>query len=109
MHISPTYHVFRYWLPTILKHNHVALRFLPQSAYEQAAPLNILPVPDVITRIFMLFTGVDKELLPQWPQAQERACHSVDFWKDVVRVDCTRSLDESLFRVLEWGGMEVLQ
>ena len=57
----------------------------------------------------MLFTGVDKELLPQWPQAQERACHSVDLWKDVAGVDCTRSPDESLFRVLEWGGMEVLQ
>ena len=57
----------------------------------------------------MLFTGVDKELLPQWPQAQERVCHSVDFWKDVAGVDFTRSVDESLFRVLEWGGMEVLQ
>lgn len=98
-----------YWLPAILKHDHVALRFLPQPVYEQAAPLKISPVPDVITRIFMLFIGVDKELLSQWPQAQERACHSVDFWKDVAGVDCTRSLDESLFRVLEWGGMEVLQ
>jgi len=92
----------------ILKHNHVALRFLPQSVYEQAAPLKISPVPDVITRVFMLFTGVDEELLPQWPQAQERACHSADFWKDVAGVDCMCSLDESLFRVLEWGGMEVL-
>ena len=93
----------------MLKHNHIALRFVPQSAYEQAAPLKILPDPDIRMRVFMLFKGVDKGLLSDWPQARDRAQSSADFWKDVVGINCERSMDESLFRVLEWGGMEVRQ
>jgi hypothetical protein len=33
----------------------------------------------------------------------------VDWWKAVVGIDMERALDTRLFRVLEWGGMEVLQ
>ena len=54
----------------------------------------------------MLFKGVDESLLSDWPQAQDRAHRSADFWKDVVGINY---MDESLFRVLEWGGMEVRQ
>ena len=94
----------------MLKHKHVVLRFVPQSAYERAAPLKILPAPDIITRVFMLFKGVDEcPLLSDWPQARDRAHRSADFWKDVVGINCERSMDESLFCVLEWGGMEVRQ
>jgi hypothetical protein len=32
----------------------------------------------------------------------------VAWWVDVVGVDLVRVGDETLFRVLEWGGMEVL-
>ena len=101
--------IFSYWLPEMLKHKHIALRFVPQSAYERAAPLKILPAPDIITRVFMLFKGVDEGLLSDWPQARDRAHHSASFWKDVVGTNYERSMDESLFRVLEWGGMEVRQ
>ena len=70
--------------------------------------MKILPTPDIITRVFMLFKGVDEgPLLSDWPQAQDRAHRSADFWKDVIGINCERSMDESLFRVLEWGGMEV--
>ena len=93
----------------MLKHKHVVLRFVPHSAYERAAPLKILPAPDIITRVFMLFKGVDEGLLSDWPQACNRAHHSASFWKDVVGTNYERSMDESLFRVLEWGGMEVRQ
>jgi hypothetical protein len=34
---------------------------------------------------------------------------AVDWWKDVVGVDLDQALDVSLYRVLEWGGMEVLR
>ena len=93
----------------MLKYKYIALRFVPQSAYERAAPLKILPAPDIITRVFMLFRGVDEGLLSDWPQAQDRAHRSADFWKGVVGINYERSMDESLFRVLEWGGMEVRQ
>ncbi|KAF8594413.1 ubiquitin-domain-containing protein [Ceratobasidium sp. AG-I] len=46
-----------YWLPDLSKHRNIALRFLPQNEYEVAAPLNVSPVPDVVTRVFMLFRG----------------------------------------------------
>ena len=58
----------------------------------------------------MLFKGLDEgPFLSDWPQAQDRAYCSADFWKDVVGINCERSMDELLLRVLEWGGMEVHQ
>ncbi len=42
----------RYWLPSLLKHEYVALRFVAQSSYEKAAQMRISPTPDVVTRVF---------------------------------------------------------
>ncbi|RXW11895.1 hypothetical protein EST38_g13961 [Candolleomyces aberdarensis] len=107
LHVEARTSFITYWLPSILKHKHVALRFLPQSAYERAAPLNLDPTPDVVARIFMLFKGVEEEDLEIWAEASEKTRIAVDFWKDVVGVDVDRLQDASLFRVIEWGGMEV--
>ncbi|KAI5887724.1 uncharacterized protein SCHCODRAFT_02638820 [Schizophyllum commune H4-8] len=97
-----------YWLPSMLKHQHVALRFIEQAAYERAAPLDVTPAPDVVTRVFMLFKGVAAAELNAWPAAQLRAKEPVRRWQDVVGVELAKTLDTSLFRVIEWGGMEVL-
>ncbi|KIJ28654.1 hypothetical protein M422DRAFT_784520 [Sphaerobolus stellatus SS14] len=98
-----------YWLLSLLKHKHVALRFLPQMAYERAALLDVSPRPNIIMRVFMLFKGVnDDELESSWNHAVQRASRDVDFWVDVVGVDIRRATDFSLFRVLERGGMEAL-
>ncbi|KAI4522931.1 hypothetical protein K525DRAFT_283239 [Schizophyllum commune Loenen D] len=97
-----------YWLPSMLKHEHVALRFVEQAAYERAAPLDITPAPDVVTRVFMLFRGVADAELNAWPAAQLRAKEPALRWQDVVGVQLAKTLDTSLFRVIEWGGMEVL-
>ncbi|KAG1812600.1 uncharacterized protein BJ212DRAFT_1483207 [Suillus subaureus] len=97
-----------YWLPSILKHEYIALRFVPQAAYERAASLSISPQPDVVTRVFMLFRGISKEHLANWSYAQMQAERDVAWWVDVVGVDLARAGDTALFRVLEWGGMEVL-
>lgn len=95
-------------MPAILKHEYIALRFVRQASYERAAPLNISPQPDVVTRVFMLFRGVREDKLSlDWPHAQARAEDDVAWWKGVVGVDLERASDPSLFRVLEWGGMEV--
>ncbi|KLO11501.1 hypothetical protein SCHPADRAFT_905930 [Schizopora paradoxa] len=97
-----------YWLPSLLKHSHVALRFLPQTAYENSAPLSVSPKPDVVTRIFMIFCGVSEDD-ERWNEARSRAGQEVtEVWKDAVGIDVERASDVSLFRVLEWGGMEVL-
>ncbi|KAJ7227693.1 hypothetical protein C8J57DRAFT_1534950 [Mycena rebaudengoi] len=97
-----------YWLPSFLKHNHVALRFVPQAAYEVAARLDIVPAPDVVTRVFMLFKGISEERRGEWDLgAHSQHDHALK-WRAVVGVDVERALDASLFRVLEWGGMEVV-
>jgi len=91
-----------------LKHDYVALRFLPQKSYEHAAPLDVDPKPDIVTRVFMLFKKVCKDGLDEWEGALSRASENVGIWKGVVGVDCDGMKDEALFRVLEWGGMEVM-
>ncbi|KAI0319902.1 hypothetical protein OF83DRAFT_1239957 [Amylostereum chailletii] len=97
-----------YWLPSFLKHKHIALRFLSQASYEAAAPMTVTPAPDVVTRVFMLFKGVDERDVGTWAEAGARATHDVAFWKKAVGVDAEHAEDRSLFRVLEWGGMEVM-
>ena len=39
----------------------------------------------------------------------KRAGDDVGFWRDVVGVESSeRQKDQTLFRVLEWGGMEII-
>lgn len=83
-----------YWLPSLNKHKYIALRFLPQHEYETAAPLTIEPKPDVVTRVFMLFKGVEGDDLAAWKRE-----NSVD-WKDVIGFTAAAE-DEKIFRVLE--------
>ena len=95
----------------MLKHEYVALRFIAQDVYERAASLRIAPAPDIVTRVFMLFRGVAVRDFELWEAASTRAAGTgadgPTFWADVVGVDASRAADSRLFRVLEWGGMEV--
>jgi hypothetical protein len=67
--------------------------------------LEISQKPDVVTRVFMLFKGVRAESLEDWSNCRD----DVDFkkWNRIVDVEEERMQDAGLFRVLEWGGMEV--
>ncbi|KAH7089313.1 hypothetical protein BKA62DRAFT_793202 [Auriculariales sp. MPI-PUGE-AT-0066] len=85
-----------FWLPAMYWHKHVALRFLSQ------APLSVSPSPDVVTRTFMIFRGIPDSETSQWTRRSDP-----EEWKDAVGVDTARAADPKLFRVLEWGGMEV--
>ncbi|KIO32159.1 hypothetical protein M407DRAFT_115632 [Tulasnella calospora MUT 4182] len=96
-----------YWLPSFLRHEHLALRFVPQIDFEASAPLDIDPKPDVVTRVFMLFEGIPTDRLAEWEEARERSSADVEMWKEIVGVEDARQGDQNLFRVLEWGGMEV--
>ncbi|PBK61369.1 ubiquitin-domain-containing protein [Armillaria solidipes] len=107
LHVEARTSFITYWLPSILKHDFIALRFLPQVSYEHAAPLDVQPKPDVVTRVFMLFKRVCDDELDEWEGSLSRASENVEFWKDVVDVDCDGMKNDALFRVLEWGGMEV--
>lgn len=65
LHVEARTSFITYWLPSILKHDFVALRFLHQASYEQAAPLDVEPNPHVVTRVFMLFKRVCEDELDQ--------------------------------------------
>jgi len=71
--------------------------------------MRVSPSPDVVTRVFMLFRGIAPGDLDLWSQAAARATadDGTTFWTNVVGIDSARASDRSLFRVLEWGGMEV--
>jgi hypothetical protein len=57
----------------------------------------------------MLFQKVDESDLAQWAKASERAKNRVSFWRTVVGVkDKEAQEDKKVFRVLEWGGMEIV-
>ena len=105
LHTAARNDFITYWLPALSKQPYVALRFLPQGAYARAAELEVIPSPDVVTRVMMLFRGVAAAEIDRWAAAKERV-GNVD-WASVVGVDVEAPLDASRFRVLEWGGMEV--
>jgi hypothetical protein len=100
--------LIRYWLPELSKHKHIALLFLPQREYQAAAPMIVTPVPDVMTRVFMLFKGIGENELESWDEARGKSDQGPDVWRDIVGVDVEKAQNEELFRVLEWGGMEVI-
>ncbi|BGP52280.1 hypothetical protein JCM10450v2_008251 [Rhodotorula kratochvilovae] len=81
----------------------VVFRFVPQAEFARAAELEVEPRPDVVTRAFLLFKGVDAGAASEgWRSAEQ-----VD-WVREVGIEEEKVRDESLFRVLEWGGMEVV-
>ena len=71
--------------------------------------MHVSPTPDIVTRVFMLFRGVSQDDVTLWSPAAARAAaeDGATFWANVVGVDAGRASDRALFRVLEWGGMEV--
>jgi hypothetical protein len=69
--------------------------------------LNITPVPEVMTRVFMLFKGVDVSEVDLWEEARVMAGKATSIWRDIIGVDMEKATNTTLFRVLEWGGMEV--
>ncbi|BGP04043.1 hypothetical protein RTBOTA2_006864 [Rhodotorula toruloides] len=106
LHTTARNNFITYWLSHFTRirdaGQHIGFRFLAQADYERAARLDFDPKPDVVTRVFLLFKGVDAVEASEW-----RKPDKVDWLKEVgVEVDKVK--DESLFRVLEWGGMEVV-
>lgn len=111
-----------YWMPHFLKirdaNLDIAISFVNQEAYNKAATLTVTPEPATIGRVFMLFGGVHTKAAgsQEWGYSWEawkgkklsldQAFRQVD-WVDKIGLDINGLEDESKFRVLEWGGMEV--
>ena len=69
--------------------------------------MNVAPLPNVVTRVFMLFRGVEEKDVAEWSEAHQRASDDISFWITIVGVDVEKALNKDLYRILEWGGMEV--
>ncbi|KAK8037141.1 hypothetical protein PG991_001455 [Apiospora marii] len=93
-----------YWLPALQRirdrEQRIKFTFVPQAAFEKAAAIYISGVepPKTISRVFMLFSGVDP--------SSDGSKTPVD-WVTHVGQDQEAMEDAEAFRVLEWGGMEV--
>ncbi|KDQ56411.1 hypothetical protein JAAARDRAFT_179948 [Jaapia argillacea MUCL 33604] len=109
LHIEARTSFITFWIPDFNEHPYVQLRFLPQQSYSVAAPLEITPRPDAILRVFMLWKGISEEdrRQPSCDQAASRADRPVDWWKDIVGIEDDERIPGDLFRVIEWGGMQV--
>ncbi|KAL8287180.1 hypothetical protein RQP46_003632 [Phenoliferia psychrophenolica] len=109
LHTAARNDFITYWLPSFIRLDTrgmlIAMRFVPQDEYAQAAKLEVEPRPDVVTRIFMLFGGVKSSNREDWVDAEARVA-TVD-WGTAIGLK-PEATDQALFRVLEWGGMEVL-
>lgn len=90
-----------------MRHDHVALRFLPQTSIRNFERLYTWPKPSLATRIFMIFQGVQVDPSSNvWEQAERRAKVGGAVWKAVVGVSQPAPLP-SRPRMMEVGGMEV--
>ncbi|KAH9960164.1 hypothetical protein BC827DRAFT_417155, partial [Russula dissimulans] len=99
-----------YWLPDLLKHEYVALRFLPQASCEKAAQIRVSPTPDVVTRCSCSSVGSPKET---WDFGVRRRHGLRQRWRDVLGADrrCRRGACVGLWVVphvgVGWDGNQI--
>jgi hypothetical protein len=94
-----------HWLPQMEPHKFIALRFLPQSEYEAAAPLSISPSPKAVVRVLMLFKGLDAQAAVQWDSPTPSLSQGSSIWTTIVGPGTTTIYCP--FYVVELAGMEV--
>ena len=71
--------------------------------------MEVSPSPNVTVRVFMLFKGLKEDEARRWIATAEAGENDASHWRSVVGIDGTSlAADTSLFRVVEWGGMEVV-
>lgn len=61
-----------------------------------------------MTRAFIIFKGIKPAQLPRWATAIQKGQEDTGMWKKIVGVDEDEK-DSKKFRVLEWGGMEIVE
>lgn len=104
-----------YWLPSFQRirdrGEDIQFTFVPQDAFDKAATLTISgAVPKAVARVFMLFRGVQHDELnglKRQHRSNLKLAYKIN-WPRIIGLDIHGMEDESAFRVLEWGGMEVV-
>jgi hypothetical protein len=77
--------------------------------YTAIAPLDITPPPESVTRILLLYKGLQQADLDEqtWLHAQRRARGDVGFWREIVGIQEEFEADLDKSRVVEWAAMEI--
>lgn len=91
----------------------IAFRFVNQDAFSQASRIEVSLadegrqhlIPAVVSRIFLLFGGVDRSMWKRTALTLEEA-EGID-WAARIGLDVQKMLDDTRFRVIEVGSMEV--
>jgi len=73
-----------FWLPKMQEKNFYFITFMPKESFDKLAPLNIIPRPDTVIRVFMDFEGLDEE---------------IEFTEQEIATP-----ERNGFTVVEWGG-----
>ncbi|MDA3803084.1 MAG: hypothetical protein PF488_04325 [Patescibacteria group bacterium] len=73
-----------FWLPRMQEKEFYFITFMSKEDFDKIAPLNIIPKPDTVIRVFMDFEGLDEKI-------------------DVVEQEIITP-DRKGFTVAEWGG-----
>ncbi|GJC78211.1 hypothetical protein ColLi_01049 [Colletotrichum liriopes] len=93
-----------YWLPNFQKIRDrgldISFAFIPQTAFEKVAKLNIDPQPMTVARVFLVFDGVTRGGTMDLADVE-----AID-WATRIGINVAGMEDQTSFRVLEWGGME---
>ncbi|GFZ42429.1 hypothetical protein JCM24511_00144 [Saitozyma sp. JCM 24511] len=94
------------WLPSLMRHKNIAYRLLSSAQLEPTLSLTIIPPPQVLIRVFVLFTGVPDGELKEWESKGLLHAEMGLDWKDAIGWDKNVG-NEEMFRVIEYGFMEV--
>jgi len=81
-----------HWLPALTKKEFALIEFLPSEELDKRATLNVVPMPALIHRVFMLFRSADTEHSCNLPLVRSPALALPRGAKKPV--------------IVEWGGME---
>ncbi|GMK59918.1 hypothetical protein CspeluHIS016_0901350 [Cutaneotrichosporon spelunceum] len=93
------------WLPGITRHKNIAYRILNKEQLDPSSRLELIPKPQALMRLLILFRGIPDGEMKEWAGRQVGSDMGVD-WRETV--GWTPHLnDEALFRVIEYGAMEV--
>ncbi|WRT65820.1 uncharacterized protein IL334_002769 [Kwoniella shivajii] len=92
------------WLPGLTRHKNIAYRILNRAQLEPTSKLTIIPPPDVMLRIFVIFKGIPDSEMKDWENAGVLHAEMGLDWRDSVGWTPDMQ-NESLFRVIEYGAM----
>jgi len=94
LNITEATEMATHWLPQMVEQSYVLISFVPKCILDRHAPLAISPTPQLLHRVFMLFSPVD---IPP-PTARSAVIPPP---VDAVPSPAMRPA----YTVVEWGGM----